>query len=145
MLAGRTERRDVPHEPGQWIEFRTLSGRQLDEAEEAQTRRAVKLVEGIDMSAVRAAADNQRTEGQQRDSYDKDTLIKYGVVGWSLDEPCDEVHKLSLDAQTRDWAVSVILEMNVRPLAIDSDSGSNSSAENSHRSSPSLTASTSPE
>jgi len=140
MLAGRIERRDVPHAEGQWIEFRTLSGRELDEAEELQTQRAMRMVAGMDLSAIRSAADAQTAE--QRDSYDKDALIKYGVAAWSLDDPCTEENKKMLDAQTRAWAVAVIVEMNVRPLASGSDSADFSSTENSHRSSASLTAST---
>lgn len=142
MLAGQTERRDVPHEEG-WFEFRTLSGRELDEAEAVLTRRTMDMVKGMDLTALRSNAAAQQTE--TRDSYDKDTLIKYGVTAWSLDVPCDDANKAMLDAQTRNWAAGVIVEMNVRPLANGSDSGANSLTENSHRNSPSLTASTSPE
>lgn len=139
MRAGQTEKRDLPHEEG-WMEFRTLSGRELDDAEEVQTRRGLMMVDGINLTALRASAEAQQRD--QRDSYDKTTLIKYGVVGCSECEPCSDEAKQALDAQTRNWAVSVILEMNVRPLAIDSDSEPNSSTANSHRSSESLTAST---
>jgi hypothetical protein len=137
MRAGRTERRDVPHEPGQWVEFRTLSGRELDEAEELQTKRAMRLVEGMDLSAIRSAATTQTPE--QRDSYNKDTLVKYGVIGCSECEPCSDEDKLKFDGATRDWAASVVLEMNLRPLASGSASALSSSTESYHQNSPSLT------
>lgn len=137
MRAGRTERRDVPHEEG-WVEFRTLSGRELDEAEETKTKRTMRLVEGMDLSAIRSAAQTETVE--QKDSYDKDTLIRYGVIGCSECEPCENK---DFDSATREWAVSVILEMNVRPLASGSSSTGSSSTGNSHQNSTALTASTS--
>lgn len=143
MRSGRTERRDVPHEDGAWMEFVTLSGRQVDEAEEIQTRRGLKMVEGIDLSSLQAAADAQKKE--EREAYDKSTLIKYGVVGCSECEPCTDEAKDTLDAQTRNWAVSVIKEMNIRPLASGKSSDDSSSTGNSHQNSASLTASSLPE
>jgi len=125
MFAGRTERRDVPHEAGAWIEFRTLSGAQLDEAERDETRESLKLFtggmdEGV-ISAMQKAAETgsaQGSKGAERPaatSYARSTLIRYGIAAWSAEEPCDDEHKQLLDSATRDWAVSVILEMNVRP------------------------------
>lgn len=132
MLAGRTERRDVPHEDGQWLEFRTLSGRELDEAEQAQMRRGMEMMTGINLSAMGDRATDLIREaagevGQKmEDSYDKDLLIKYGVAAWSADDPCTDENKERLDAATRAWAVSVIVEMNTRPLASDNGSGPHS-------------------
>jgi hypothetical protein len=142
MRAGRLERRDLPHEDA-WIEFQTISGRQIDEAQEVKTKRTMRLVEGMDISTLRAAADTAKAE--ERDSYDADTLIKYAIVNCSECDQCTEESKQALDAATRNWAVSVILEMNVRPLANAGGSGSNSSTGNSHQNSPSLTGSISSE
>lgn len=133
MRSGRTERRDVPHEDGAWIEFRTLSGRELDEAEEVLTRRTMEMVKGMDLAALRTSADAQ--QAQKTDSFDKDTLVTYGVIRCSECDPCDEVAKQQLDAQTRNWAVTVILEMNVRPMGELNGSADNSALTNSHRSS----------
>jgi hypothetical protein len=143
MRAGRLERRDLPHEDGAWVEFQTISGRQIDEAQEVKTKRTMRLVEGLDISTLRAAADTAKAE--ERDSYDADTLIKYAIVNCSECDQCTEESKQALDAATRNWAVDVILEMNVRPLASASGSGSNSSMGNFRLNSPSLTASTSSE
>lgn len=143
MLAGRTERRDVPHEAGAWIEFRTLSGRELDEAEHEVTKRQTALANNFTaetLQAIRAQADS--VTRSPKDSYDKDTLIRYSISAWSLDEVCSDANKMRLDASTREWAIDVIVEMNVRPLALSSDSDSVSSGENSHRSSGALITST---
>lgn len=119
MLAGRTEWREVPHEPGQKIEFRTLSGRELDEAEQEQTKRQMTLAKGWDaetIKTIRAQATDTTVERASKDSYDKDTLIRYGIVAWSDDADCNEQNKALLDAATREWAIDVIVEMNVRPF-----------------------------
>src|SRR3989304_3505866 len=118
MRAGRTEQRELPHEEGAWITFRTLSGTELDEAGERATQKALALVKGFDPEALRAyqAAASVQSEAPVSAGYDKDTLIRYVVVGCSECDPCSDEAKRMLDAATRDWAVEVITEMNTRPL-----------------------------
>lgn len=150
MRAGRTEKRDVPHEEGAWVEFRTLSGLELDEADEAQTDKFVARYGKETLMSMSQAASNvtiteEMLKQQQNQRYDKATLLRYGVVGCSECNPCSDEAKQLFDGQTREWAVEVILEMNVRPLANGAGSAINSSTANSHQNSPSLTGSTSPE
>lgn len=38
LTAGATQRVEIPHEPGQWIEVRRLSGKQLDAARDSGRR-----------------------------------------------------------------------------------------------------------
>lgn len=137
MLVGKTERRDIPHEVGQWFEFRQLSGVELDEAEQVQTKASLAMISGLDeaaLASLRAQAGTAR-EGPAPDKYDKATLLKYAVAGWSYGEPCTLANVAKLDALTRDWAVGVVLEMNTRPLAITSGGeatyGNGASRENS--------------
>ena len=145
-LVGRTERRDIPGEPGEWIDFRKLTGGELDEAEAVQTHRSLSMVKGLD-SAVMSAI---RTDPgvpvvavpDPASSYDKDTLVQYGVVAWSYSEPCDAEHKRLLEAATRDWAASAIVEMNVRPPGSASGSNGSSPPDESAPNSESLTDST---
>ena len=116
MLAGRTEWRDIPFEPGSRFEFRTLSGRELDEAQEAATNKALQSFKALGAELIAAIQQQQReTAVKAADSYDADTLIRYGLVAWSYDEPCNEEEKARLDAQTRDWAAAQIIEMNTIP------------------------------
>jgi len=138
MLVGKTERREVPHEEGQWFEFRQLSGSELDDAEEAQTERALKMVRGLDAGTLasmqsQAPAQPPATAASQ---YDADTLVRYGVAAWSYAEPCSDENKRLLDARTREWAVGVILEANVRPAGEASGSAASSGAGPSRRNSP---------
>lgn len=144
MLAGRKEQRQVPHEDGQWVEFQTLSGAQLDEAEEIQTQRSMALVKNFDANTLRAWSETskpQQVDTSAAARFDKDTLIKHGVVAWSLEEECNDANKALLDSQTREWAVSVILEMNVRPLETSGESSAISNGAGSQQTSQTLLAS----
>lgn len=113
MLAGRKEKRDVPHEEGTWFEFRTLSGRELDEAQEAATEKALRSMKAMGPEII--AAIQEMNKGQQAktaDSFDPDTLVRLALVAWSYPEPCNDEHKALLDGRTRDWAAAQIVEMN---------------------------------
>jgi hypothetical protein len=116
MLAGRTEWRDIPFEVGSRFEFRTLSGRELDEAQEVATQKSLQSFKALGAELIAAIQQQQReTTAKAADSYDADTLIRYGLVGWSYDEPCNEEEKGRLDGRCRDWAAAQIIEMNTIP------------------------------
>jgi hypothetical protein len=123
MLAGKTTSKAVPHAPDEWVEFRTISAAELDEAEERQMQRSLSMVKGLDAEQMRAASsDERRREVRDEDKYDKETLVKYGVHAWSLEVECNEENKRLLDAQTREWMVGEIIAMNLRPFGSGSDS-----------------------
>jgi hypothetical protein len=147
MRAGKTQRRDVPHEEGAWVEFRTLSGAELDEADDRMTEKFVErygkeTLLGLGQQSAGLTITQEMLDQQQQNKYDKETLIRYGVSGCSECDPCDEAAKGSFDAQTREWAVSVILEMNVRPLEKTTGSVKSSNGASSRGSSAALTEST---
>ena len=145
-LVGKTERRDIPGEPGEWMEFRQLTGGELDEAEAVQTHRSLSMVKGLDPAAMSAIRTDPGVPvvavPDPAAAYDKDTLVQYGVVAWSYSEPCDAEHKRLLEAATRDWAASAIVEMNVRPPGSASGSNGSSPPDESAPNSESLTGST---
>ena len=129
-LVGKTERRDIPGEDGEWMEFRKLTGGELDQAEEVQTQRSLAMVKGLDPAAMSAIRTDPGVPvvavPDPAAAYDKDTLVQYGVMAWSYAEACDDEAKKRLEAATRDWAASVVVEMNVRPPV--NASGSNGSS-----------------
>jgi hypothetical protein len=143
----------VPHEDGAWMSFRILSARELDEAEHVKRQTAMdqqlemanKLTPERLQALKSPATEGTPSTDNVEDSYDKATLIKYGLHACAECDPCADDSKADLDPLTRDWAVKQILEMNVRPLAIGNDSERSSLTENSHRNSESLTASILPE
>ena len=129
-LVGKTERRDIPGEDGEWMEFRKLTGGELDQAEEVQTQRSLAMVKGLDAGAMSAIRSDSGVPvvapPDPAAGYDKDTLVQYGVMAWSYADTCDVEGKKRLEAATREWAASVVVEMNVRPPV--SGPGSNGSS-----------------
>ena len=115
-----TKRLEIPHEPGQWMEFRRLRRHELEEARRVSLRetmaRAAELPAAVIESArqARLQQDSPPVEPSPRAAYDDDTLIKYGLVAWSYDAPCDDAYKADLDDETAEWAAQSIFEMNVR-------------------------------
>lgn len=130
VVSTKTPPKPVPHDEGCAFVFRCLSKRELREAEEANTQHAFDAIASLRASMPpeeweknQQAAALQRiehpTETDPRDLLDKDVLLKYGIVSWAgpgydgvpITDPAGQ-----LDPQTYDWAVEVILSMNVRPL-----------------------------
>lgn len=139
MLAGRTEKRDVPHEPGQWIEFKTLSGMQLQRAKEAQSKKdtetATGFMKGMDGDTILKMQEREERKAKAEtpaEKYDPEMLITWGVNAWSSEMPCTDENKLLLDAVTFDWALAQILEINVRTPGEGNGSATSYAQTNSH-------------
>lgn len=127
-LVGREEARDIPHEPGESMTLRALTGVELDEADERGTARIFRTMKGIDQSvlnAMQSMADSspEARRRQRAAGYDRQYLLERAIVGWSYDAPCTPENIAKLDARTRDWAVSAVLDMNMRDEGEASDSG----------------------
>lgn len=128
-LVGKEKiKKDIPGESGEWMEFRELSGAELDEADRAATRRVIDMMQGVDLSSLKTPTEVDETKRRQA-AYDPDVLIQHGVVGWSYEEPCTPENKRLLTSATRNWARDVILDMNLRtederdPLGVPSSTG----------------------
>lgn len=107
------ERHDVPHEPGEWIEFRLLSWRELEEAQERRLRRLLEQVR--EMGGLEALAGAERAGGGEpspREMYDHGVLLERAIVAWSYDAPVSPETIALLDPVTKEWAVDVVLRLN---------------------------------
>ena len=132
LVGKTTEWKEVPHERGTRFEFRELSGIERDEAIQAATQRALESVRGLDLAALQGLRRDEVSEDERREtSYDAWTLIRYALVGWSYDEPCDDANKRLLNPPTWDWARETIIEMNTRTEAEKKGSGEISLVESS--------------
>jgi len=114
----------VPHEPGNEFEFRMLSAKQLDEASERQTDRALAMVGKLSGTGIEIPTDAETIERTRRDGaanpaggYDADLLVRYGLVNWRGEKyegaPCDGPNKDELDTATRDWAADIALKISI--------------------------------
>ncbi len=119
MLTGRITRRlDIPHEPGEWMEFRMLSGKQLDEAREVRTQKVAAMLRAMGGEVLKAVRDEDESEGQDPLlAFDVDTLLYHGIVGWSYDAPVTRATIDQLDARTREWAARVLATWHVESEA----------------------------
>jgi len=92
-----TKRIDLPHEEGQWIEARMPSLAILDRAKEAKSRRAIAMMEGIDLRALQGLTGDQRTDTPD---YDPLTLLQACITGWSYEDPVTADNVAELDEVT---------------------------------------------
>lgn len=126
---------DIPHEPGQWCEFRRLSWKQLKEARkknEAESREEAKALgaelfgalmrsSGDDKDDAAKAERLERIAAERKwrpDQFDRDTVLTKGLVAWSYDVPLGNDAIGQLDEQTAEWAAHQIIEMS-RPITED--------------------------
>lgn len=113
IVKGITKRAEIPHEPGEWMELRRLSWRQLEQASDAQSDAALdrmKRLGGDLLKALRDTVSNQ--EQNPTAKYDQAAVLKSGIVNWSYNVPVTPENIDDLDKETADWAVEEILGMH---------------------------------
>ena len=117
---------DIPFEPGEWIKLRPLSGREMDQARAArlsyhadQFEKFSAMLSSLPQNGASAAPDDNPES--RREAYDPDTLICFAVREWSYTAPITDDPASLLDARTRDWLWTVIVEQNTRPLESSPD------------------------
>lgn len=106
LTRGITQRIELPHEPGQWVEVRALSGLQLDTSRDARLLKAVHLAREMG-PALQAPLADQETRAAvieaARDplnDYDRRALLHAGIIAWSYDAPVTLDNIDDLDDET---------------------------------------------
>ena len=62
-------------------------------------------------------------EEEASEKYDKETLLRFGLVDWSYDVVCEASSIAQLDPKTYEWVIEEITRMNTHgPLAASSSS-----------------------
>ncbi len=119
MLTSRiTKTVPIPHEAGEFMKFRRLPGKKLEEAREVKANKSFAMfraagAEGIE--AIRQMRSEEAEEILKADplgAYDVDTLLRAGIVGWSYDEKPTPQNIDDLDPETRKWAALEILALS---------------------------------
>jgi len=129
MLIDRTrkERLDVPHESGEWVEIRQLTGAELDEASDKVTNKMMAQfgpnLESL-MKVSRQAREQEvaASADDRKQLYDADTVLNSAEVGWSYGAPVSPDNIALLDAVTRDWLWAEVVKRNTRPKQSESAS-----------------------
>lgn len=117
IVTGVKEQHDIPHEPGEWVEFRMLSWKQLDEARKARTLDSINQARALGGELFQALNANTVSEAQRAqlgpgNEFDHELLLRAAIVSWSYAEPVTPENLAALDPATKDWAVSMILTMS---------------------------------
>jgi hypothetical protein len=118
LLASKIRQRiDVPHEKGEWFEFRALGGRKLEEArnQRSLTQFAALRAMGTDvLAALKGATTDEPAEAPEPDlltAFDVDTILRAGITAWSYGPKVRPEDIDDLDEQTRKWAAREILAL----------------------------------
>lgn len=115
LVSKLTRRVEIPHEPGQWMELRRLSWRQLEAASDLASDAALKRMSqmGSDMlAAIRSTSGQQAADPAA--AYDRAAILQAGIAAWSYDAEVTPENIDALDEETAAWAVREILAMNGR-------------------------------
>lgn len=129
--AGR--RVDVPHEPGEWMEFRALTWPEVDKARKIKQREtfqdigsmgpdAMKQIQSMQSDVVSDAVADPLTQ------MDMLTVLTLGVVGWSYPAEVTIANLERLDEATARWAA---LEVIQAPNGAERKNSSNGSTDTS--------------
>jgi len=109
---------DVPHEPGEWIEFRELGWKALDAAREVKSRNSLMSFRDLGPDFLKTLTESPDGEAPVEkkenpvDTYDKSALLRASIVNWSYTAPCTESSIDNLDPVTADWAFNEIIKIH---------------------------------
>lgn len=131
IVGNRIDKVEVPHEPGNYIHLRELSGMELDEAQEIRSNTALKKYASLGKETIETLRDGSANssngdieaaralamQSNPRLDYDWQYMIDKAVVGWSGPEydsvELNDENKKLLNKVTRDWVVDEIIKRNV--------------------------------
>lgn len=112
-LTGISRRVEIPHEPGEWLEIKRLSWRQLEASAEAQTNALLSRMKSLGGDMVKAmrglAGEQEQKPGAK---YDRGNVLNCGIVRWSYGEEVTPANIDALDEETAEWAFEEILALN---------------------------------
>ena len=142
-----TDRVDLPK--GQWAKVKELSVGELREADQKGTEVAAAMMRLLPEKIVESQMQKSRENALERiiryEGYDPETLLKYGILEWSFEEPCDEEHIAKLGAHHGEILGRRIFELSIFPVGEVEGSLQKSNGAESSRPSLEPTTSGSPE
>jgi hypothetical protein len=113
---------EIPHEPGETMTLRILPWKKLQEAAREQQTVAIhrmrdmggELAATIQKARQEQAQSAQPVEADPLLDYDRATLLRAGIVGWTYEVPVSPEAIDDLDEVTADWAAREILRPSLR-------------------------------
>lgn len=116
---------EIPHEPGNTIGIRQLSGLEMDEAEALNSAKSTRRYAALGAEVIQSLREGRDdtvapTDTDPVDQYDHEFLLIHAIMRWSGNyysrhEPTPE-NKKGLDKPTKEWIVKEIIARNHIPL-----------------------------
>ncbi len=114
LVTNITKRAEIPHEPGEFMEFKKLSWKQLEHAQEISSDALMAKMKSMGGDLIQAFTKNaQEEKADPSKSYDRDYILQKGIVKWSYDAEVSPDNISDLDEETAVWAFKEILDMNL--------------------------------
>ena len=121
MFTNKVEptRHEVPNEPGEWIAFRPLSWKQLEDAKQARTLAAIKVAGQIPSEIYERMAPLQERDEtsdlETTDEYDRAAVLSASIAEWSYaDVELTPENIDGMDEETSAWAHGIALDLSLR-------------------------------
>ena len=120
MLTGKIVKQvEIPHEPGEWMRFKMLSGKTLERSREVRFSRLAEMYshvgkrerEEVETEPEAEAEAKVETPEERLAGHDVDTVLRAGIAAWSYPDRLTPQAIDELDDATRKWAAAKILTL----------------------------------
>ncbi len=113
IITDKTRKVDIPHEPGEWVEIKKLSWRQLTLAMDVQTDETISRLKKMGGDLFKSLSNEKaKQEVNPALQYDRGFVLEAGISRWSYDAEVNKKNIESLDEQTAAWLFEEILDLN---------------------------------
>ncbi|HET6498164.1 MAG TPA: hypothetical protein VFH17_03815 [Coriobacteriia bacterium] len=106
---------DIPHEPGEWLTIRRLSGKAIERARSEFSREVIGVFGRDMLEGMKSQADADEaapeTEPNPLAGLDVSTVLRCGITAWSYGKRVQPEQVDDLDEVTRDWAAREIIAL----------------------------------
>ncbi len=102
-----TQRIELAREPGQWVQVRMPSMAIKEAAREARMKRAIAMVQDMDLGKLRSLQAEQNQDSGPE--YDWQTILVGCITAWSYPEPVTAENVADLDEHTVDVLMAELL------------------------------------
>lgn len=120
MLHTEPIRKEIPHEPGQWMDLRRLPWKKLKKARKKQEKENREVIKDFGAEFLRVLRDGGDEEKARRvlekqqyhvSNFDIETLLQDGIAAWSYDHELTPANLGELDERTAQWAAQALIDL----------------------------------
>ena len=108
LVSGQTKRLDIPGEPGEWVEIKMLSWKELEAARSVRLKSVMDDLSDVDTEKLRDLAGGTARDIDDADDaggsqYDRLALLSASVAAWSYHAEVSEANLELLDEASAAW------------------------------------------